>query len=126
MLELMGHRIEVVHGGQEAIARVPDFKPQLILLDIGMPGMDGYETCRRLRALPEGRDAVIVALTGWGQERDRRLSAEAGFDDHLTKPLDTERLAALLGRVSQGHARTGDRASDSPNLHLVRSSGGHP
>jgi CheY-like chemotaxis protein len=71
----------------------------VILLDIGMPGMDGYETCRSLRAQPYGRDAVIAALTGWGQEQDRQRALEGGFDAHLTKPADPRRLAALLTRA---------------------------
>ena len=67
-----------------------------MLLDLGMPGMDGFEVAQRIRALPGGRDVLLVALTGWGQDEDRRRTAEAGFDAHLTKPVDAERLAALL------------------------------
>jgi CheY-like chemotaxis protein len=71
------------------------------LLDIGMPYANGYEVARRIRGEPWGRDMVLVALTGWGQESDRRRSQEAGFDSHLTKPVDPNVLDELLSRVSQ-------------------------
>ncbi len=78
-----------------------DYQPSVVLLDIGMPGMDGYEVARRVRANPEWNDIVLVALTGWGQEEDRRRSAEAGFDRHLVKPVDPEVLRGLLSSLDK-------------------------
>jgi PAS domain S-box-containing protein len=98
MLEIMGHETRAAHDGPEALAAGESFRPDTILLDIGMPGMNGYETCRRLRATPWGRDAVVVAVTGWGQEDDRERSREAGFDYHMTKPVEPEALQRLLTR----------------------------
>ncbi|MGH8628415.1 MAG: response regulator, partial [Gammaproteobacteria bacterium] len=72
------------------------FLPEMVLLDIGMPGMDGYEVARSIRAQPWGADMLLVAQTGWGQEEDRRRTREAGFDAHMTKPLDHSRLMSLM------------------------------
>jgi CheY-like chemotaxis protein len=73
----------------------------VVLLDIGMPGMDGYEVARRIRELPEFKDTLLVALTGWGQEEDRRRSQSAGFDHHLIKPADIGALQALLNSTDR-------------------------
>jgi CheY-like chemotaxis protein len=75
------------------------FAPDVVLLDIGMPGMDGYEVARRMRAMAQLTDALIVAQTGWGQEEDRRRSREAGFDHHFVKPVDPAALEDLLARL---------------------------
>jgi two-component system, chemotaxis family, CheB/CheR fusion protein len=96
LLGLLGQEAEVAFEGAEALDRFTRFRPHLVLLDIGLPGMDGYEVARRLRALPGGGDALLVAQTGWGQEEDRRASAAAGFDAHLVKPVDTQALLRLL------------------------------
>jgi PAS domain S-box-containing protein len=98
MLEIIGHQTCAAHDGHEALEMSETFRPDTILLDIGMPGMNGYETCRRLREKPWGRDAAIVAVTGWGQDDDRERSREAGFDHHLTKPVELESLQELLAR----------------------------
>jgi CheY-like chemotaxis protein len=98
MLEIIGHETCAAHDGLEALEKAQSFGPDTILLDIGMPGMNGYETCRRLRETPWGRDAAIVAVTGWGQDDDRERSREAGFDHHLTKPVELESLQELLAR----------------------------
>jgi PAS domain S-box-containing protein len=98
MLEIIGHETCAAHDGLEALDKAQSFRPDTILLDIGMPGMNGYETCRRLRETPWGRDAAIVAVTGWGQDDDRERSREAGFDHHLTKPVELESLQELLAR----------------------------
>jgi CheY-like chemotaxis protein len=74
------------------------FRPTLVLLDLGMPGMNGYEVARALRAEPWGRDVYLVAMTGWGQQEDRRRTRETGFDAHLVKPARADELLALLGR----------------------------
>jgi CheY-like chemotaxis protein len=96
MLELMGNEIRIAHDGLEAIETAADFRPDMILLDIGMPRLNGYDACRRIREQPWGRGTVIVALTGWGQEEDKRRSREAGFDHHLVKPIDPVTLGQLL------------------------------
>jgi PAS domain S-box-containing protein len=95
LLALMGHEVLTAHGGAAALDLASAFEPTLVLLDIGMPGLDGYETCARLRQ-QLGRDVVIVALTGWGRAEARARSKEAGFDDHLVKPLDPVELERLL------------------------------
>jgi PAS domain S-box-containing protein len=96
MLELMGHETWTVHDGLEALAAAAAFRPDVILLDLGMPALDGYDTCRRVRQEPWGSNAVLVALTGWGQDEDRRRSREAGFDEHLVKPVEFAALEKLL------------------------------
>jgi CheY-like chemotaxis protein len=98
MLRLMGHQTTTAHDGPEAIEVAKEFQPEIILLDIGLPKMNGYEVCRRIRALDFGRSALIVALTGWGQDDDRRQSSDAGFDRHLVKPIDFTVLGELLSR----------------------------
>jgi CheY-like chemotaxis protein len=92
----------VAHDGPEALAAVQRSAPEVVLLDIRLPGMDGYEVARRLRRLPGMERVALVALTGWGQEEDRRQSVEAGFDDNLVKPVDLVTLQALLARVVAG------------------------
>jgi PAS domain S-box-containing protein len=96
MLELMGSEVRIAYGGHEALQAVEEFHPHLVLLDIGMPGLNGYDTARRIRAVEAGRDIVLVALTGWGQNEDRRRSHEAGFDDHIVKPIEPAVLEKLL------------------------------
>ena len=101
LLELMGHTVRTAHDGEEALEQAEAFRPELVLMDIGMPRMDGYEAARRLRQLPWAEGVVIVALTGWGQDEDKRRSEEAGFDQHLIKPVDPTALEALLGQPAQ-------------------------
>ncbi len=79
-----------------ALEVIADFRPHLILLDIGMPGMDGYETARRIRQLPHGPRFTLAAVTGWGQAADRKRAIEAGFNHHFIKPIDASALAQLL------------------------------
>ena len=93
---LMGQEVRVAHDGPAALEVAGAFRPELVLLDIGMPGMDGHEVARRLRGRPEFERTMLVALTGWGQEADRRRSREAGFDHHLVKPVDPGALRELL------------------------------
>jgi CheY-like chemotaxis protein/nitrogen-specific signal transduction histidine kinase len=99
LLTLWGHEVAVAHDGVEAVETAAAFRPDVVLLDIGLPRMNGYDACRALRAQPGGKDAVVVALTGWGQEQDRRKSAEAGFDAHLVKPVDDGVLREVIGRA---------------------------
>jgi PAS domain S-box-containing protein len=96
LLRLQGHEVQVAHDGPTALAMAASYSPKVILLDLGMPEMDGYEVARRLRALPGLETVVLAALTGWGQQEDRRRTADAGFDHHFVKPLDAKVLASLL------------------------------
>jgi PAS domain S-box-containing protein len=96
LLRIDGHDVQVAYDGPAALAAAPAFRPDAVLLDLGMPGMDGYEVCRRLRRMPELAEARVVAVTGWGQDADRRRSAEAGFDQHLVKPADPDVVRRLL------------------------------
>ncbi len=98
LVRAMGAEAETAYGGLDAIHRIATFVPDTIVLDIGMPGMDGYEACRRIRRESLGQDVLIVALTGWGQEGDRQRATEAGFDAHFTKPVDPRKLERLLAR----------------------------
>ena len=97
LLRLEGHEICSAADGFQALRAAAEFKPEIAVLDIGMPRMDGYELARRIRAQSWGRSMVLVALTGWGQEGDRRRSREAGFDSHWVKPLDIELFTRYLG-----------------------------
>ena len=101
MLELLGNEVRVAHDGLAAIEAAEQFRPQAILLDIGMPKLDGYAACRRIRKKPWGKDTVLIALTGWGQEEDRRRTHEAGFDYHLVKPVESDTLMEVLKEVTR-------------------------
>jgi PAS domain S-box-containing protein len=96
LLQLWGHEVRSAYDGDEALSRVEEFQPDVVLLDIGLPGMSGYEVARHIRALPECRDVMIVAVTGYGHESDRHQSQEAGFDQHLVKPVQPEILRDLI------------------------------
>ena len=97
LLEITGNQTYMAHDGEEAVEAVEKYRPEVVLLDIGLPRLDGHEVCRRVREQPWGRNILIIALTGWGQEDDRRKSKEAGFNGHLVKPVDYDKLLALLG-----------------------------
>jgi PAS domain S-box-containing protein len=96
LLEDEGHRVRTAGDGPDALREAEDFRPEVVLLDIGLPGMDGYEVARRLRTLPGTREALIVAVSGYGQPEDRERSRAAGFDDHLLKPVPAKRLLDLV------------------------------
>jgi CheY-like chemotaxis protein len=96
LLGMVGHEVRVAHDGLEACAAAEEFRPDVVLLDLGLPKLSGYEVARRLREAEGGSDVLLVALTGWGQEEDRRRTREAGFDHHLTKPVELEQLRRLL------------------------------
>jgi CheY-like chemotaxis protein len=100
LLQVLGADVRVVHDGESALQAFETFRPRVTLLDLGMPGMDGYEVARRIRARPDAEGTALIALTGWGQERDRRRTAEAGFDCHLIKPVDIKTVAAALASVT--------------------------
>ena len=99
-LGLFGHETMAVHDGGAALRAGAEFLPQVVLLDIGLPGQNGYEVARQIRCAPWGRDVLLIAATGWGQDADRQLAEDAGFDRHLTKPVDFVRLQALLAQRS--------------------------
>ncbi len=92
----LGYDVRAVYSGADAVEAARHLSPHIVILDLGMPGMNGIESARHIRGLPGGRDLVLIALTGWGQERDRLLTAEAGFDAHLVKPIDPLMLRSLL------------------------------
>jgi two-component system, chemotaxis family, CheB/CheR fusion protein len=104
LLEMAGHRIDVAYSGMTALELGERMQPQAVLLDIGLPDLDGYEVARRMRSTDWGMNALLVAVTGWGQARDRQRALEAGFDRHVTKPIAPEYLETLLGPVGPDEA----------------------
>lgn len=105
LLEITGNKTYMAHDGVEALEAIEKYRPDIVLLDIGLPRMDGHEVCRHVREQPWGKDIVMIALTGWGQEDDRRKSQEAGFNGHLVKPVDYDKLLELLGSLTNGAER---------------------
>jgi len=101
LLGLDGHETHLAHDGIAALEAADRLRPDAVLLDIGLPGLNGYEVCARLRQQSWGRDLVVIALTGWGQEEDRQRSRDAGFDAHLVKPVDSARLLKLLAELPE-------------------------
>jgi signal transduction histidine kinase/ActR/RegA family two-component response regulator len=99
LLQCDGHEVHTASDGAEALEVAAQRRPNVVLLDIGMPKLDGYEVARRIRAEPWGKATILIALTGWGQDEDRRRSREVGFDSHLVKPLDPEALSTMLSRL---------------------------
>jgi CheY-like chemotaxis protein len=96
MLSYLGCEVRLAYNGLDALTLARDFRPDLIILDIGLPGLNGYEVASRLRAEEWGRDIVLIALTGWGQDEDKRRAREAGFDHHLVKPVNPDVLETIL------------------------------
>jgi CheY-like chemotaxis protein len=96
LLEMWGHEVAYAYDGPSALRTAQQWRPQAVFLDIGLPGMDGYEVAERLRELPQGKDAVLIAITGYGQEDDRRRSQRAGIDHHLVKPVAPDALRRLI------------------------------
>jgi CheY-like chemotaxis protein len=103
LLNLAGYKTDAALDGLQAVDAAARFRPDVILLDIGLPKLNGYDVARKIREQPWGKDVVLVALTGWGQEEDRRRSQEAGFHHHLTKPVDPQTLTKLLARLPNGN-----------------------
>ncbi len=106
LLRLHGHQAEVARDGREAVEVALRTLPEVVLLDIGLPKLNGYEVARRIRLSPQGQETRIIALTGWGQDEDRKLSSAAGFDEHLVKPVDHARLLAMLEGPWSPRAKT--------------------
>jgi CheY-like chemotaxis protein len=115
LLGHLGADVRVAHSGEDALDILAGFHPDLVLLDIGMPHLDGYAVARRIRAMPGHADLTLVALTGWGQEEDRRLSREAGFDYHLIKPTDLSALQTLIASVGASRDATRARPGSAPD-----------
>jgi two-component system CheB/CheR fusion protein len=110
LMYLSGHETRIAYDGEEALAAAEEFRPEVILLDIGLPKVHGFGVCRGVREKPWGEDVVIVALTGWGQDEDRQRSQEAGFDRHIVKPVDYQALTELLDSLlaeKEGQAASG-------------------
>jgi PAS domain S-box-containing protein len=116
MLELDGHEVHLAHDGLQAVEAAGRLRPELVLMDIGMPQMDGYEAARRIRALPDGASFYLVALTGWGQEDDRRRAFDAGFDEHWTKPIEYDALRRV---IDAARARRPQLAGQSPSSSVA-------
>ncbi|MGZ5094371.1 MAG: response regulator [Burkholderiales bacterium] len=115
LLELQGHEVQVAHAGQVALRMAQESTPDVILLDIGMPGMNGYEVARQLRAQAAFADTLLVAVTGYGRASDVKQTESAGFDHHLVKPIDYEKLQSLLAARSQKYSdKTGRARVDAP------------
>jgi CheY-like chemotaxis protein len=106
LLRLSGNEVETAHGGREAVAAAARYRPELVLMDIGMPELNGYDACRLIREQPWGKRMVLIAQTGWGQDGDRRRAREAGFDGHLVKPVDQGALSRLLRSIPPSDSRS--------------------
>jgi CheY-like chemotaxis protein len=100
VLSLEGHEVREAADGNSALAAAAQMRPHVVLIDIGLPDLDGYEVARRLRAADSQQPAALIALTGYGQAEDQRRALEAGFDAHLTKPVSAELLIRALGAVT--------------------------
>jgi len=109
LLDMLGHEARMAHDGIEAVEKAEAFRPDVILMDIGMPKLSGHAACRRIRAQPWGQYVVLVACTGWGQEDDKRKAAEAGFDFHLTKPIGTADLQRVLNSCENRETVSSER-----------------
>ena len=99
LLDMVGNETRTADDGLNAVIAAEEFLPDVVLLDIGLPKLNGYEACRRIREQHWGKNMVLVAVTGWGQDEDRRKSREAGFDAHLVKPIDYAALTQLLASI---------------------------
>ncbi|MGY6217337.1 response regulator [Methylolobus aquaticus] len=108
LMQIAGYETRVAYDGKQGIEVAASFRPEVLLLDLGMPGMNGYDACRHLREQDWGHDIFVVALTAWGQPGDRQKSAAAGFDAHLAKPTDYKTIATLIA-----DRHTGVRSSSS-------------
>jgi PAS domain S-box-containing protein len=105
LLELHGHEVATAYDGEQAVEAAATLRPEVVLLDLGMPRLNGYDACRRIREQPGGREMYLIALTGWGQKEDRRRTEAAGFDHHIVKPVDPAALMNLLASLPPGAGR---------------------
>lgn len=100
MIKMLGNEVRTSYDGVHGIQAAAEFLPDVVLMDIGMPGMDGYEAARHIRQQPWGEKIVLVAVTGWGQDDDKKRTAEIGFDHHLVKPADPDELRRLFSAAA--------------------------
>ena len=107
ILRMEGHTVHVAYDGEHTVELVASVRPEVVLLDIGLPKLNGYDAARRIRAMDDMKDVLLVAITGWGQQKDRQLAQEAGFDRHLVKPVDPDVLIQLVAQYVPHE--TGDR-----------------
>jgi CheY-like chemotaxis protein len=105
MLQMRGHDVKTAEDGLEALRIAPEFGPEVVILDLGMPKLNGYETAARIRTEPWGRHLPLIALTGWGQPKDRQRTVEAGFNEHLVKPVGQQELIDAISRVIPSSTR---------------------
>ena len=103
LLEMWGHDVAYAYDGPSALQTAEEWQPEAVFLDIGLPGMDGYEVAERLRELPHAKDAVLIAITGYGQDDDRLRSRRAGIDHHLVKPVAPDALRSLIDSLQLLH-----------------------
>jgi CheY-like chemotaxis protein len=111
LLHIAGNETTSAHDGVRALEKAETFRPNVILLDIGLPRMSGYDVCRAIRQKPWGQDVVVIALTGWGQDDDRRKSKDAGFDAHMVKPVDYVAFTKLIGTLKPADKRMHENPS---------------
>src|SRR5688572_33246849 len=104
MLSIMGHDTKTAHDGESAVETAEAFQPQVILLDIGLPKLNGYEVAQRIREQPWGVSMYLIAVTGWGQDEDRQRSSEVGLNVHMVKPVEPAALEQLLAGLARGDA----------------------
>ena len=100
LLELVGYEVDVAYDGPEGVAKALRWRPEVVLCDIGLPGLDGYGVAQRLRRNPATAATPLIAITAWGEEEDQRRGRDSGFDHYLVKPADPEQLLGLLGTIS--------------------------
>ncbi len=111
VLELADHQVETAFNGMSGLLLAASFKPDVVILDIGLPDINGYEVARQLRRSPWGQSVLLLALTGWGQQQDKQDAASAGFDHHFTKPVDFDGLLALLSPAPDRYRTTAPQTS---------------
>jgi DNA-binding response OmpR family regulator len=103
LLRMVGHEVRIAYDGVEAVGVASEYRPDAVVLDIGMPKMSGYDVAKKLRAESTGRELTIIAVSGWGQEADKQRSRESGIDHHLVKPLEPSSLLRVLATSARGN-----------------------
>ena len=106
LLRTAGHEVRIAYDGLEALQVGSAFVPEIVFMDLGMPNLNGYGAARRIRAQPWGQDTILIALTGWGQQKDRERTIDSGFDLHVVKPVDQLELTSALTRFAKGRMQS--------------------